>query len=284
MQPERLEIGSRYGRLVVKEETRQSDRVAYVCACDCGREFVSRATAIRLGRTTSCGCYRRERAAERRRVAGQAIVPGERHGRLVAVQEVERGKYGRRILCQCDCGGTRVVFSNHFFRGKSTSCGCKLTETLLRRNSESARHRLTNSPTWVSWQSMITRCTNSNTAGWKHYGGRGIRVCDRWRGREGFERFLVDVGVRPTGKTLDRIDVNGHYEPGNVRWASAKQQARNQRTTVLDDVAVSQIRWLVREGGHSQTSVARAWGISQSHVSLVVREKLWGPDELDLAA
>lgn len=88
---------------------------------------------------------------------------------------------------------------------------------------------MSGTPTWKSWSGMVERCTNSNHAAYAHYGGRGITVCDRWQGKDGFANFMQDMGERPEGLTLDRIDNDGNYEPGNVRWATAKQQARNRR-------------------------------------------------------
>lgn len=88
------------------------------------------------------------------------------------------------------------------------------------------------SPTYVSWDSMIARCHRPTHPYYRDYGGRGIRVCDRWRGLGGFARFLADVGERPPGLTLDRINVEGDYEPGNVRWATLRQQRWNRRDMI----------------------------------------------------
>lgn len=88
------------------------------------------------------------------------------------------------------------------------------------------------SPTYISWESMIARCTRPSHPFYAYYGGRGILVCDRWRGQGGFSRFLVDVGERPAGLTLDRIDVEGHYEPGNVKWSTPQEQRWNRRDMI----------------------------------------------------
>lgn len=88
------------------------------------------------------------------------------------------------------------------------------------------RHGLRETPTYRSWTSMISRCGNPNNVSWAHYGGRGITICDAWRT---FLGFLADMGERPEGKTLDRINNDGNYEPGNCRWATASEQSRNRR-------------------------------------------------------
>jgi hypothetical protein len=100
-------------------------------------------------------------------------------------------------------------------------------EARARVAEQRTAHGRHGTPTYRSWRSMKTRCTNPNHEGYTYYGGRGIRVCDRWA--ESFETFLADMGDRPEGTSLDRIDPDGDYEPGNVRWATASEQRRNRR-------------------------------------------------------
>jgi hypothetical protein len=114
------------------------------------------------------------------------------------------------------------AFGYRLINGRTTSCGCISVRAL--------RHGLTGSRTYNAWASAKQRCTNPHHVAWNDYGGRGIRICDRWR--DSFDAFLADMGEAPSAyHSIDRLDANGHYEPGNCRWATPLQQANNKRTT-----------------------------------------------------
>lgn len=151
---------------------------------------------------------------------------GQRFGRLVALSLVERDRNrNHKWLFRCDCGVEKVVRVNLVKQGKTSSCGCLFSETVAARNTThglSQKHKRE----YRSWKDMRGRCKNPNDIDFINYGGRGIRVCAEW---DDFSVFMSDMGSRPDGFTLDRIDVNGDYTAGNCRWASAPTQARNKR-------------------------------------------------------
>lgn len=131
-------------------------------------------------------------------------------------------------LCECTCGTRKVVSAENLTRGKSKSCGCMkytLQSNALRKHGHTRFDGYTTG-TYRSWHAARQRCENPNHKQYDDYGGRGIRFCERWRD---FRNFLSDMGERPEGRTLDRIKVNGDYEPGNCRWATRKEQSLNKR-------------------------------------------------------
>lgn len=126
---------------------------------------------------------------------------------------------------RCDCGTERVVNAKDLRAGKSRSCGCARAGKKRPRT-----HGQTHTPAWNSWQKMRARCLNPNHHKYGQYGGRGIVICEAWAS---FEAFLADMGERPVGMTLDRLDVDGPYAPENCRWATQLEQARNRQNSVL---------------------------------------------------
>jgi hypothetical protein len=127
-------------------------------------------------------------------------------------------------FCVCDCGTVKTLSSETIASGIK-SCGC------IKRKSNASKitkHGMLGTKTYWAWRKMKARCMNPNIPCYKHYGCRGIKVCDRWI--DSFENFLADMGEAPVGTSLDRYpDMNGNYEPGNCRWATPKEQSRNKR-------------------------------------------------------
>lgn len=157
---------------------------------------------------------------------------GTRFGRLTVIRSARNDNGGRLWLCWCDCGKTTIQPSSRLRSGNTRSCGCLRKEEARERGRELAKayntkHGMSSAAEYYAWRSMKNRCCNPRTAQYEDYGGRGITVCQRWL--DSFKSFFADVGPRPTGMTLDRIDTNGNYVPGNVRWASRSTQQFNQR-------------------------------------------------------
>lgn len=152
---------------------------------------------------------------------------GNQYGRLTVVSFARQDKSGGSMwLCKCECGTKKVIRSNALRSGRSKSCGCMIGVTHGNRRVKKT------SPAYMSWSSMHSRCSNVKDPYYDKYGGRGIAVCERWKK---FEIFLSDMGARPPGHTLDRIDVNKGYSPENCRWATPKTQSRNKRNNHLID-------------------------------------------------
>jgi hypothetical protein len=174
-------------------------------------------------------------------------------GRLTVVADAA----GPNWRCMCACGGEKVVSSKALNSGKTSSCGCLARDVLVARNRS---HGWSKTQTYRSWKDMRARCNNQNDSDFKDYGGRGIEVCGRWAD---FGAFLADMGERPAGRTIDRIDTNGNYEPGNCRWADAGTQANNKRSNRI-------IEW----DGKSQTlqQWCRQYGLEHSKVSYRIRQ------------
>lgn len=156
-------------------------------------------------------------------------ITGQRFGRLIAVEYIGRKNRESQWLCKCDCGNFAICGLQNLQHPRMHSCGCWLQEGNMFR-----KHSGCFTLTYSSWASLKARCLTPSDRHYSDYGGRGIKVCDRWLGEHGFENFLADMGERPTLKhSIDRIDVNGNYEPSNCRWATSVVQANNKRNNII---------------------------------------------------
>jgi hypothetical protein len=255
--------GQRFGRLVVKRLGPKGKRgTHWWCECDCGRACVLvRSDGLTGGSTSSCGCLRLERLREQ--AASQIPAVGTMFGRwrLVAVVEPIKVKDAGckegwslhaavQVECACGQGRPRVLLLAALRAGHSKSCGCLQREVSAANGRARRMHGLRDTPEYGVWCAMRNRCYRKADPYFENYGGRGIRVCDSWRCS--FAAFLQDMGPRPgSGYSIERIDNDGDYCRENCVWVTAKDQARNRRSTcrVLLDGSVMPLAEAAEKAG-----------------------------------
>lgn len=214
-------VGKKFSRLLVKEVAGKNvhHKTLVICDCDCGNTCTVIEARVRNGLTASCGCLRDEASRERffKDMTGQKIK------RLTFIKEVRKEGSGGYWECVCDCGTTCVVDGALVRFGHTTSCGCYKWEQILAAVSS---HGQSSNPIYFLWNTMHARCYNENSNSYPNYGGRGIGVCERWHD---FPNFYQDMGDKPEGLSLERVDVNKDYSPENCIWDKPSNQAYNQR-------------------------------------------------------
>jgi hypothetical protein len=221
-------VGEKYGRLkVVSFEGLNNHRKAtWLCECECGTSKVVVGSSLKSGCTVSCGCYQSSEAKKR----FSKDMSGEKIGRLTVLSRegtyISRKSKTALWRCKCDCGEETVVRGASLRNGTTTSCGCAQRENASIANTT---HALSKTRLYRTWLSMKKRCGNSNDKNYVYYGGRGIKLCDEWRNDfVSFENWATLNGYSDE-LTIDRIDVDGNYEPSNCRWVSMKVQSNNTR-------------------------------------------------------
>ncbi len=197
---------------------------------------------------------------------------GRKIGRLTALRvSADNQHQGGRLKwdCRCDCGTTTSVMSRSLLRpNHTTSCGCRQGSANFKHGS-CRQGKVTRE--FRKWSAARGRCYTTTDKKYPIYGGRGIKMCDRWRS---FSAFLDDMGPCPAGLTLERIDVNGNYEPNNCRWATKTDQSRNKRTTRLSVQIAADIR-LERQNGVRSRDLAIKHGVSVASICAIVRGAAW---------
>lgn len=219
--------GNRYGRLTVVEyagKNRQGKSL-WKCKCDCGNEKNITASDLSSGRVNSCGCLRKEVTAKK----NFKDLTGKTFGKL---QVIQRGKTDKskkiHWICRCECGKICDVEAARLVSGRAVRCKDCSLKIVAEKNK---KHGKCHSRIYAIYSGMKNRCFNSGNYSYDKYGKRGITVCEEWIGENGFDNFCkwaMENGYNDE-LSIDRIDVNGNYEPSNCRWVSIKEQQNNKR-------------------------------------------------------
>jgi hypothetical protein len=226
--------GERFGRLTAIERV-ESDRrgqARWKCLCDCGTFSYPLATSLLQGKARSCGCLQKEIVGKLR----AKDITGQRFGRLVVLHRMEERRNGKVVwCCRCDCGRTVGVTSGAL--AQTRSCGCLRREQVAERNY---RHggaiRNNSSPLYVCWYDIKTRCFNQKSRAFRNYGERGISMAPEWiEDFQAFQTYISDtLGPRPKDYSIDRIENNEGYYPGNLKWSTSSEQKHNSRQSRLN--------------------------------------------------
>lgn len=200
----------------------------WICECFCGNRFEANSQSIRKGKIKSCGCYYDFDLSKQKRHIG------EKYNRLTIIDYIpkeERKNVQYNYLCKCDCGNIIPASINRLKNGHTKSCGCLKDEVKQNIGSLNRKYKISNKRLYSIYKVMTRRCLDSTDMRYKDYGGRGITICDEWMGEKGFDNFCewsISNGYKEN-LTIDRINVDGNYEPNNCRWITNKEQQNNRR-------------------------------------------------------
>ena len=222
--------GKKFGKLTVLYKSGSNGPgTVWRCKCECGNVVDVQGYRLTQGNRRSCGCNWHTTKAE--------DLTGKRFGQLTVIRRAENQNGAHASwVCKCICGNECTVTSDHLKSGNTVSCGCVGAKALQPHKT----HGMSGSRLYKVWRNMVQRCENPNVESYKYYGARGITVCRQWRDDyAAFYEWAMANGYDPNAKfgecTIDRIDVNGNYEPDNCRWADMKVQRHNQRVSCSGD-------------------------------------------------
>ena len=194
-----------------------------------------------------------------------------KYGRLSVIGRFDVRHRVTRWECLCECGNIRIVGSHALQSGHSKSCGClnrEISQQANKKHGQTKSNHTAVTPEYRTWCGILQRCTNPKNTHYDRYGGRGITICDKWR--NDFMAFYEDMGKRPAGTTIDRIDNNKGYEPGNCRWADKKTQQNNLSNNVVithDGITMTLPMWAERLGIKKScldARIRRGWAIDRA--------------------
>lgn len=191
----------------------------------------------------------------------------------------------KRWECICDCGTATIVETGALRSGNTRSCGCLQREQSASRNSTHGMSRGSKAhPLYETWKGIKKRCLDPRVSNFRDYGGRGIQVCDRWLNGDGvltgFECFLADMGERPEGLSIDRINNDGNYEPGNCRWATKREQMTNRRPAklrrnIIPRGEIAAVRTAYASGAATCLDLAKKYGVGSPSMSAILTGKTY---------
>lgn len=241
-------IGEKFGLLSIIDYLKIG-KGFFTCKCDCGNVKEVRCDHVLGGRTISCGCQANKECFR--------DLTGLKFNKLSVLKIAYKNVYTVYWLCKCDCGNTTIVNSHNLVSGNTKSCGCYMKERIKKTNTI---HGFTKSRLYSVYLGMKQRCYNKKSPAYKSYGGRGVKICDEWlskaTGFVAFKNWALKNGYTEN-LSIDRIDVNGNYEPSNCRWTNELVQANNKRTN----------RFIIYKGERkTMAEWSRIFGISYSAI------------------
>lgn len=265
-------VGLKIGKLTLVEFVGRNkhSKKQWLCKCECGNMCIRIEGNLKTTKVPHCGCSPGWRGTNKR----FKNLTGQKFGRLTVKYHYGKNKHSHNLwYCECECGGHAIVDTNALRSGDTKSCGCLAKELTIKR---STTHGKTKHKLYRIYAHMKERCYSENSQDYEYYGGRGIKICDEWLlDFENFYQWAINSGYTE-GLTIDRIDVNGNYEPSNCRWTTMKKQNNNKRSNIIiefDGKAHTLKEWSEILGIKYNTLytrvVMRGWTIEKAFTSKV---------------